>query len=110
MAGRGARIIIADKNDGNESIRQIADTTGNRKLTYKYVDLSSLTSVRKFAREVNEEEDRIDILINNAGGGGFRDKYTKDGLQLAMQVNHFGPFLLTHLLIGLYEYFTFKFT
>ncbi|KAI4460641.1 phosphatidylinositol-glycan biosynthesis class f protein-related [Holotrichia oblita] len=101
LAGRGARIIIADKNDATESIRKIQEETNNKNLTYKYVDLSSLTSIRKFAKEINEEESRLDILINNAGASGFRNKFTEDGLQLGIQVNHFGPFLLTHLLIDL---------
>lgn len=100
LAGRGARIVIADKNDATESIRKIAEETSNKNITYKHLDLSSLTSVRKFAKEINEEEPRLDILINNAGASGLGDQITEDGLQIGMQVNHFGPFLLTHLLIG----------
>ncbi|KAK9738403.1 short chain dehydrogenase [Popillia japonica] len=101
LAGRGARIVIADKNDATESIRKIAEETSNKNITYKHLDLSSLTSVRKFAKEINKEEPRLDILINNAGASGLGDQLTEDGLQIGMQVNHFGPFLLTHLLIDL---------
>ena len=33
----------------------------------RHLELSSLQSVRDFARQINEEEKRLDILINNAG-------------------------------------------
>jgi hypothetical protein len=66
----------------------------------RYLDLSSLDSVRQFANDVINIEPRLDVLINNAGAGGIRNKMTADNLQLGMQVNHFGPFLLTCLLLG----------
>ena len=66
----------------------------------QHLDLSSLASVRKFANEIIKEEPRLDVLVNNAGVGGARNKITTDNLQLGMQVNHFGPFLLTCLLVG----------
>ena len=42
---------------------------------YKLMDLASLESVRKCAKEVNDLEGRIDILVLNAGeGGGSRSR------------------------------------
>ena len=37
---------------------------------YKLLDLASLESVRKCAKEVNDSEGRIDILVLNAGEAG----------------------------------------
>lgn len=66
------------------------------------MDYSSLDSVRRFAQELMEEEEKLDIFINNSGilssNGNI---FTKDGLQLVMQINYFGPFLLLHLLTDL---------
>ncbi|KRT79804.1 dehydrogenase, partial [Oryctes borbonicus] len=84
LAGRGARIIIADKDDATESMKTIAKETNNENLVYKHVDLSSLSSIRRFAKEINEEETRLDILINNAGASGLRNEFTEDGLNLNM--------------------------
>ena len=102
LAGRGAKIIIVDRNDCTESVRKIKEITNNANVTSKFLELSSLDSIRKLAKEINEEEERLDILINNAGVLASYDHLSEDGLELQMQINHFGPFLLTHLLIGEY--------
>lgn len=64
--------------------------------------MTSLASVRAFAKDINETEERIDILINNAGAGGLNNHVTNDGLQITLQVNHISGFLLTHLLLGVF--------
>jgi len=66
------------------------------------LDLSSQRSVREFAAEYLRTEDRLDVLIHNAAYAGvFRKARSVDGIELTMATNHYGPFLLTHLLIGL---------
>jgi len=64
------------------------------------LDLGSLDSVRKFANNIINTEPHLDVLINNAGATRVGQKLTEDRLLLGMQVNHFGPFLLTCLLVG----------
>lgn len=66
---------------------------------YKHLDLLSFKSIRAFAEDVTKTEDRLDILINNAGISNAH-YLSEDGLNAALQINHFGPFLLTHLLTG----------
>lgn len=66
------------------------------------IDLSSLQSVRDFAAEVLKKEDRLDIIIHNAGCAGvFKRKVSVDGIEMTMATNYYGSFLLTHLLIDL---------
>nr|XP_022902914.1 retinol dehydrogenase 13-like [Onthophagus taurus] len=101
LASRGAKIILADKNNLTQSKKNIIQETKNNKIITKYVDLASFDTIKILAKEIIEEEDRLDVLINNAGISGYFPGFTKDGLQLLMQVNHFGPFLLTHLLVPL---------
>jgi len=58
--------------------------------------------VRAFAEDVLKTESRLDVLINNAGQGGYPERtLTEDGLELTMASNHFGHFLLTNLLLPL---------
>jgi NAD(P)-dependent dehydrogenase (short-subunit alcohol dehydrogenase family) len=66
----------------------------------KKVDLSSLKSVREFCREVLKEETRMDIIVNNAGVAGLRKAVDEDGMELHFTTNHFGPFLMTNMLMG----------
>lgn len=62
-------------------------------------DLSSLDSVRNFARLYNETEERLDVLICNAGLGYTTNGMTTDGFHPIIQSNYLGHFLLTQLLL-----------
>ncbi|KAJ8977941.1 hypothetical protein NQ317_017409 [Molorchus minor] len=101
LASRGCRVILADRSDGARAKKKIIEITHNTNIETKHLDLASLQSVRKFANDINGTEERLDILINNATVGAAGSKHTDDGLNAAMQINHFGPFLLTHLLTDL---------
>lgn len=68
------------------------------------LDLTRLNSVRQFAVKINQNESRLDVLINNAGVANYSGKkLTEDGLELTMSTNQYGPFLLTHLLLRKYK-------
>lgn len=103
LADRGARVILAcrDHVRGITARDKIVEATGNEKVQFMRLDLSSLASVRTFSEEILKNEKRLDILINNAGIYGSSNIKTEDGLLLGMQTNHFGPFLLTCLLLPL---------
>ena len=62
--------------------------------------MASLKSVRAFAHDILKTENRLDILINNAGLAALGPELTEDGLDNQMQSNHFGHFLLTNMLLG----------
>nr|XP_012223118.1 PREDICTED: retinol dehydrogenase 14 [Linepithema humile] len=104
LAKRGARVIMACRNmdTANRLKDEFVKESGNSNIVVRKLDLSSLQSVREFARQINQEESRLDVLIHNAGtAGAFRKQVTVDGLEMTMGTNYFGPFLLTHLLIDL---------
>ncbi|XP_017769168.1 PREDICTED: retinol dehydrogenase 11-like [Nicrophorus vespilloides] len=101
LASRGCRVIIADVVDSESSRKQIVEETGNDNIIYKWLDLGSLLSTRKFSEYIVNTEPRLDILINNAGVAGFAEICSDDGILMDMHINHFGSFLLTHLLVDL---------
>jgi len=86
-------------------IEEIERDAGGKSVSLKHLDLTSLDSVRKFCKEIISEESRLDILVNNAGLSLIEKEMTKDNLEACMQTNHFGPFLLTHLLLGTVYFF-----
>ena len=76
--------------------------TGSDKVVVKQLDVSSFKSVREFAADVVKTENRLDVLVHNAGyAGAFKKFKSVDGIEITFATNHYGPFLLTHLLIDL---------
>ncbi|KAG7300521.1 hypothetical protein JYU34_016160 [Plutella xylostella] len=103
LARRGARVVLASRSPGKLAAARdtIVRATGNTNIVTRQMDFESLVSIRNFAQETIATEPRVDILINNIGAVGLEDKLTADNLQLTMQVNYFGSFLLTFLLFPL---------
>lgn len=63
------------------------------------LDLSSLDSVRDFAKIVLDKNVPISLLINNAAIMFTPYALTKDGFEQQFAVNYLAHFLLTHLLL-----------
>ncbi|KAJ0174937.1 hypothetical protein K1T71_009078 [Dendrolimus kikuchii] len=103
LSKRGAKVIIASRNPVklDNAKEEIIRASGNINVVTRQMDFESLTSVRSFVSETVQTEPKLDILINNIGAIGLDDKLTADNLQLMMQVNYFGSFLLTFLLFPL---------
>ncbi|KAF9406155.1 hypothetical protein HW555_013375 [Spodoptera exigua] len=103
LARRGAKVILGcrDEKRGQKAADSIVKKTKNRSVRYMHLDLSSFASIRKFVEDFKSSEAKLDILINNAGASGVHRDRTEDGLIRDMQVNYFGPFLLTVLLTPL---------
>ena len=101
LSERGAKVIIGSR-DLEKSVkvaREIESETGHDVLAFK-LDLASFESVRDFANEVLKATgEKIDVLVNNAGIMWIPEETTVDGHEKQMQVNYFGHFLLTKLLM-----------
>jgi len=68
-------------------------------VSFVYMDLSVLDSVRTAAAEVLKTVPRIDALINNAAIAQVPTrKLTEDGFESQLGTNHYGHFLLNGLL------------
>ncbi|MBI9009427.1 MAG: SDR family NAD(P)-dependent oxidoreductase [Tenericutes bacterium] len=63
------------------------------------IDLSSFSSIERFAYKVIASYEKIDVLINNAGVFSRKKAYTLEGFELAKGVNHIGTYYLTELLL-----------
>jgi NAD(P)-dependent dehydrogenase (short-subunit alcohol dehydrogenase family) len=100
LARRGATVILAGRSEAKltETEQAIHLEVPGARLERLAVDLSSLTSVRNAAAEAGRHGP-IHVLVNNAGVMGTPEHRTEDGLELQLATNHFGPFLLTGLLL-----------
>ncbi|MBN3300012.1 RDH11 dehydrogenase, partial [Amia calva] len=69
LARRGARVVMAcrDLAKAEEVAVELRRATHNGNIVVRHLDLASLYSVRQFAQDFNHSEERLDVLVNNAG-------------------------------------------
>ena len=100
LARRGARVVLAGRNP--DKLRGAAEAirgeVAGADLVDLVVDLADLGSVRRGAEEA-AALGAIHLLVNNAGIMAPPFRRTSDGLESQMATNHYGPFLLTGLLL-----------
>uniref|UniRef100_H2YJE4 Uncharacterized protein n=1 Tax=Ciona savignyi TaxID=51511 RepID=H2YJE4_CIOSA len=103
LVRRGARVIMACRNTekAEAAKNQIVEETGGNgdNVIIKKLELASFDSIRSFAKDMIDNEPKIDILLNNAGVMMVPKGKTKDGFETHYGVNHLGHFLLTNLLL-----------
>ncbi|HWJ80979.1 MAG TPA: oxidoreductase [Nocardioides sp.] len=100
LARRGARVVLAGRTPSkvDATVTAIREQVPEAALETLTLDLASLDSVRHAAAAA-ARLGAIDVLVNNAGVMATPYRRTEDGLELQMATNHFGPFLLTGLLL-----------
>jgi NAD(P)-dependent dehydrogenase (short-subunit alcohol dehydrogenase family) len=101
----GADVVITarDMNRGAAAVAEITRRTGSGTVGLVHLDLCDLASVRQAADDVLARCDRIDVLINNAGGILSERSVTVDGLEATFAGNHLGHHVLTNLLVDRLE-------
>ncbi|KIE03664.1 short-chain dehydrogenase, partial [Metarhizium majus ARSEF 297] len=74
-------------------------SSGKGKLEVVEMDLDSLDSVRKAAKDFLGRSSKLNVLINNAGIMACPYSKTKDGFERQFAVNHLAHYLFTRLLL-----------
>jgi NAD(P)-dependent dehydrogenase (short-subunit alcohol dehydrogenase family) len=100
----GANTIIAGRNaqKGEDAAARISAELPSARVRFELLDLASLASVAAFAARLAGGEEKLDILINNAGVMvPPRREETKDGFELQFGTNYLGHFALTQQLLPL---------
>lgn len=102
LARAGANTIIAGRNaqKGEDAVARISTELPSAHVRFELLDLASLASVAAFAARLAGREEKLDLLINNAGVMvPPRREETRDGFELQFGTNYLGHFALTqHLL------------
>lgn len=101
LAKTGAKIYMACRNlkSASEAREEIIRETGNENIFVKELDLSSPNSIKKFADAFNKDENKLDVLINNAGLWSDKKIISEFGVEMTFAVNVIGHQLLTKLLV-----------
>lgn len=104
LAGRNARVILAVRHleKGEQAAQKIRQRFPAADVKAMTLDLANLKSVQGFADAFLAGQERLDILINNAGVMALPEVRTADGFEMQFGTNHLGHFALTgHLLPAL---------
>jgi len=98
LARMGAEVIVVSRNETKcqATVERIKKQTGNEHVSYITADLSSMDAIRACAQQFLSQYDRLDVLVNNAGGFFQQRLESVDGLELTFALNHMNYFLLTH--------------
>lgn len=98
LASAGAEILIParDMAKAKDAIKGLGG-----KISIAAMDLSDLSSVRKFARDVVAVGKPVHLLINNAGVMACPETRIGKGWELQFGTNHIGHFVLTQELAPL---------
>lgn len=101
LAQQGMTVVIVGRNEQKSAgtVVAIKAATGNPNVSYLLADFADQAAIRRLAAEFKERYDRLDVLINNAGGFYAKRQENAAGHELTFAVNHLGYFLLTNLLL-----------
>ena len=101
LAAMGADTVITSRDPakGTAAVDEIRRRHPEASVSAMQLDLSRLADVRRFVAEFEDRFPQLHVLINNAGLILADRQLTEDGFESTFQINHLGPFLLTHLLL-----------
>ena len=101
VAALEATTVLACRNQAKAeaAAQEVTKRTWNDDVHVVSLDLADLASVRKAAEEVLSRWDRLDVLVNNAGGTWSQRQLTAQGIEYTFGVNHLGHFYLTNLVL-----------
>jgi retinol dehydrogenase-14 len=101
LARQGARVVIVGRDPAKteHAAVTVSARAGAKPEAQLLCDFSSQASIRALAGELLRRFDRIDVLVNNAGGVNKTRRVTASGIEATFAVNHLGYFLLTNLLL-----------
>lgn len=107
LARAGANVVIAgrDAAKGDAAVSSIQQAVPGAQIRFGEVDLASLASIARFAKRLAQEQDKLDLLINNAGVmTPPQRRETIDGFELQFGTNYLGHFALTAALLPLLKW------
>jgi len=96
-----SQIYLAARTESKarSAIDEIKTQVPDAKVEFLSLDLTDFASVKAAADTFTQKEQRLDILLNNAGIMAVPYSTTKQGYEIQFGTNHMGHALLTKLLL-----------
>jgi short-subunit dehydrogenase involved in D-alanine esterification of teichoic acids len=97
-------LLCRSKELGESTIKEIENSTMNKKMSIILCDLAKLSDVRNAINEIQSKHKFLDCIFINAGlGYAAKRVETEDGMDSHFQVNYLSQFMLTLNLLNLLE-------
>ena len=102
LAKQGPKLLLTFRNQelADNLLAEIKTAVPDVSVELIYCDFSMQSSIRECSKEIVASQDKIDVLINNAGVVNTSYHETSEGIENTFAVNHLGYFLFTNLLLN----------
>ena len=103
IASKGYHVGLVGRNPnkGKKAIDEIIEHSGNKNLDFFECDLSLVKNVKTLADQIKQKYNKIDVLLNNAGGANKKKNITSEGLEKTFATNQMNYFVLTTELLNI---------
>jgi NAD(P)-dependent dehydrogenase (short-subunit alcohol dehydrogenase family) len=99
--GADVTIVARSKVKGERVLAELAEGIAEARVDLLVYDLSKLSEVRAAAAAFKAKHDRLDVLVNNAGGLFQKKQLSADGFEMTFALNHLAYQVLTTELLDL---------
>lgn len=103
-AAMGARVVMInrDQEKSERVCREITEQFGTQ-IEYFIADLTVLADIQRAGQYLLSFEEKIDVLIHNAGLHLKIRKETPDGLEVNFVIHYLAPLIITRMLMPKYQ-------
>lgn len=97
----GATVLVhgRDRAKGEAVVERLRES-GAAGADLYLASFEEMDTVEELGKTIATEHDRLDVLVNNAGGYFADGALTPDGIERTFAVNHLAPFVLTATLLA----------
>jgi retinol dehydrogenase-12 len=103
IAKKGYHVSLVGRNPdkGKKALKAIIEFSGNENLDFFECDLSLVANVKDLADRIKQKYNKIDVLLNNAGGANKTKQITSEGLEKTFATNQMNYFVLSTELLNI---------
>jgi dehydrogenase/reductase SDR family protein 12 len=93
--GASVRAVARNERRAQDAVSQIREAARNADVRGYGCDVASLRALRSLAEQLSVQEQRLDVLVNNAGTMPDQRERSPDGHELMFATHVLAPFALT---------------
>ncbi len=96
----GARVLLADREPLHEAVRAVRAASGHHDVEGYPLDLADFGSITELAEILHQRNERVHVLVLDAGGASGEPRPSASGLDAVFQVHYLGQVALVERLLA----------